>query len=797
METSRLRGCEELPRRRAIITLAVILAAGFVLRLATAIWSFCSTFDTATVGLMAVNILTKGERPLFFYGQNYFGSIEAFFAALLFKLSGVSEVSLSMAPILFSLGWMVASYLLFSEWLGRRAGLIAAGVVAFPDFVIMRYCVGTDGGYPTAFMFGTLALWLALRIEGRDQKGGPLVAPAILLGAIAGLSIWTHAITVAYLLPGASLVLIHVIRNRFAWRVIGPFLLGLVPLVICLVPLFSVMSFSGDGKDGLSIVMSPEVLWSNFAGMFARPLRQHLVSQWEADWTKYALRFLLLATFVLYLIRGREFKWPAERWRYAFPFVFAAIFTVLYIINPQAAMKAARYTIPLWAILLAGLLAGPLTSTNKVVRRAGLYAMVVWSLFYIFSNVHYIFDTAGRRRNQMAEREGVVEAAREAGLKSVKIVAPSLIGHEGQIYSFTSHGTIAFVNAYDERHQPSAALFENDDRGGFLIQRNASGLFAQSLREMGASSAVRDVPGQTLFYDVRSAPLWGRFIPAVEITSITAEDREVDDVSDRCLETARSGVYGDGQSILLRVNRAVSIDAMVMVPPRETNNHRVPRKYHLEGSLDGLNFFTIRKPVERVALAYTAGNRVWAHGYAPYSESRFAPVEVQFLRITPLANSRADDRWWKISEIYLHETSSKSEPVQHDEIDRMVDYVRSHGVSFVMADRWLSAKLIERLGDGYAFPRYNPKFRNTKVSREIKPAPGLALALARPFVDDALSLLRDTFPNDEYWVTTNFGYYTLITFLKDAPVTATSAIKWYGSSIVIQSNNPSRVATHN
>ena len=43
--------------------------------------------DEAVVGLMARHIL-QGERPIFFYGQAYMGSLDAFLIALGFSLFG-------------------------------------------------------------------------------------------------------------------------------------------------------------------------------------------------------------------------------------------------------------------------------------------------------------------------------------------------------------------------------------------------------------------------------------------------------------------------------------------------------------------------------------------------------------------------------------------------------------------------------------------------------------------------------------------------------------------------------------
>ena len=88
------------------------LLLGLGLRLFVSLKAFCTTFDTATVGLMGIRIL-QGERPLFYYGQNYMGALEAYVAAALFRLFGVSTTVLSLAPTLFALGWIAGAFFLF------------------------------------------------------------------------------------------------------------------------------------------------------------------------------------------------------------------------------------------------------------------------------------------------------------------------------------------------------------------------------------------------------------------------------------------------------------------------------------------------------------------------------------------------------------------------------------------------------------------------------------------------------------------------------------------------------------
>src|SRR5436305_173697 len=58
--------------------------------------------DESLVGIQAQHIL-RGERPIYFYGIPYFGSLEAYLVAALFALLGSSLWTMRVEPILLSL----------------------------------------------------------------------------------------------------------------------------------------------------------------------------------------------------------------------------------------------------------------------------------------------------------------------------------------------------------------------------------------------------------------------------------------------------------------------------------------------------------------------------------------------------------------------------------------------------------------------------------------------------------------------------------------------------------------------
>src|SRR5690348_13420174 len=65
--------------------------------------------DHAVIGLMAKHIM-EGHPMVYFYGQGYMGSLEAFVAALFFSFFGMDIWVLQCAPLFFYLAFLVVNY---------------------------------------------------------------------------------------------------------------------------------------------------------------------------------------------------------------------------------------------------------------------------------------------------------------------------------------------------------------------------------------------------------------------------------------------------------------------------------------------------------------------------------------------------------------------------------------------------------------------------------------------------------------------------------------------------------------
>src|SRR5437868_455995 len=94
-----------------VALLIILVAVGVRLLLLALGWPPLDS-DEGTVGLMGMHIAFRGEFPIFFYGQGYMGAFEAYLAAIMFLLFGVSTFTLSLGLVLVYAGFLIAMYFL-------------------------------------------------------------------------------------------------------------------------------------------------------------------------------------------------------------------------------------------------------------------------------------------------------------------------------------------------------------------------------------------------------------------------------------------------------------------------------------------------------------------------------------------------------------------------------------------------------------------------------------------------------------------------------------------------------------
>ena len=184
------------------VLLLIILLIGLFLRIyAVHVNSYVIDSDEAIVGLMAKHINNdfRDSLPIFYYGQDYMGSLEAILTSVVFKLFGQNNFNLKLIPIIFSVLHIWLSYLLARCFLNQRFSLLAALFCAFAPNALILWSSKTRGGFIEIVALGSLCFLLAFKVLDFSK----IRLNLCLLTFFLGLGWWTNNQIVFYIVPMA------------------------------------------------------------------------------------------------------------------------------------------------------------------------------------------------------------------------------------------------------------------------------------------------------------------------------------------------------------------------------------------------------------------------------------------------------------------------------------------------------------------------------------------------------------------------------------------------------------------
>jgi 4-amino-4-deoxy-L-arabinose transferase-like glycosyltransferase len=207
-------------RRQIWLLLAALLCLAVLLRgalLASDSVSFHS--DEAVVSLMARHIL-QGERPVFFYGQAYMGSLDAWLVAAGFALLGESVLTVRIVQSVLYL--LAVGTGVWAAWKlsGQRllVAAVAGLVLTVSPVLLTLYTTATLGGYNETLILGHLLLILGWDVTHEHPRS---IWRWAAIGACAGLGFWTNGLIVVYLLPVGLLGLRHFARRQIPFYAVA------------------------------------------------------------------------------------------------------------------------------------------------------------------------------------------------------------------------------------------------------------------------------------------------------------------------------------------------------------------------------------------------------------------------------------------------------------------------------------------------------------------------------------------------------------------------------------------------
>ncbi|MBX3394769.1 MAG: hypothetical protein KF841_05335 [Phycisphaerae bacterium] len=191
----------------ALFALALVARAPFISRGETLLHS-----DEAIVGLMAQDIAEGRSLPIYFYGQRYMGSLEAFVIAAISPFFDNPIHALRTGPALFLAAMVAVQYLMLTRWFGRLGALSGVSVLILSSPMFMQWSISARGAYIEILLWGSLLLWcytewfVAARTVARRRSN---IRKAV-FGALIGSGLWLNPAVMLFLVP----IAVHALLNR-------------------------------------------------------------------------------------------------------------------------------------------------------------------------------------------------------------------------------------------------------------------------------------------------------------------------------------------------------------------------------------------------------------------------------------------------------------------------------------------------------------------------------------------------------------------------------------------------------
>jgi hypothetical protein len=603
--------------------------------------------DQAIFGLMARHML-HGEFPSFQWGYSYMGTLESITAAPLMLLFGKNRFALNLSPALYSLLFAYACFLIGRHLGGRRVGLWALAFGSFPPTYLIWTCVTARGAYSETLALGTLASYFALRaLDAQDEREEKRLL--VFIGAILGLSFWTHMITVFW---GAAILLLWLLeRPSLVWRAVR---FAALPFFIASFPLWletartHFATFIVAAPPAWSLAKKLDAL---FQYRLAIVLGVYLDggNKGALPYVSWGLALVQVAGlgFLFALATGRGTARQRQGARLLLSFAVATF--AIYLSTSFSGANTQRYLVPLYTLISVSpaLLIGALQERSRPLGMA--LGLTVLALQTVPTLLTAPLLDATQLRTYRAEREN--DRRLFELLDQLKIDAVYADSYwDGPRLTFDAAERIIFANPFEDRRPEYLRFVDGAERVAFLFHTPVPG-FEHALGLAGshfekASVFLPDAIPYVLYHSFAPAPAGGAEIPVVSVRA----NRDAEDAPlavDLDAATRWSSLAPQRRGMWYEVDLGEPKDvAEVLLWPRFAAD--APRGLRVDVSTDQSHWVRVAE-----ARSYW-GPLSWFHDRPVpmadgWVDARFAPVSCRWIRLMLVAS---DEKFsWSISEL--------------------------------------------------------------------------------------------------------------------------------------------------
>jgi hypothetical protein len=206
--------------RRARVTALVIGAVAVLHRaVLVGLGTPPTNSDEAVLGLASLHIAQGRDAPVYLYGQDYMGMLEAYLAAPLIRVFGAGVVPVR-APllVLFAL-FLVVMYQLSRRLWSPGVAVATVLVLSLGADRVLSAELTASGGYPEIALLGALLFLLAVRLARGESRRPPLTLAGF--GLAAGAAIWSDPLVAPYVAAATLLLVVTSWRHLRGWGAVA------------------------------------------------------------------------------------------------------------------------------------------------------------------------------------------------------------------------------------------------------------------------------------------------------------------------------------------------------------------------------------------------------------------------------------------------------------------------------------------------------------------------------------------------------------------------------------------------
>lgn len=626
--------------------------------------------DEAIVGLMGKHILEGKGVPVFYYGQHYMGSLEALLASLSFSLFGMSPFTLQLVPLVWSVALVPLVYLVGQSVMGRRAGVVAAILMAVPPPALIVWSSKARGGFIEIVVLGTVALYLAM-LWFRDSRGRVRYPAAV--GFVLGLGWWVNN-QIAYAIAAIGVfatcqLVIRPIMDIFTGagaagsmrRFLMSSFVGVLSFLVGSSPYWVYNVQRGFPSAGMFGLSKYEVFREHLDGLrfTALPMLIGAKRFWQkgyAFWGAHELAWALyiLPIFGVCVIRWRQWgrllvgridrREPVE----LFVLFCGACCGIFALSSYGWLVQAPRYLLPLYPALFI-LLGVAATSLSRVSSMASNIFVASIVCFHLAAAYFPERATAGEPvvfAGQRVERDHqpLIEALNRLGIQRVR--TNYWIGYR---LAFETAEKITF-SMLAEPDQVRIPDYEQvtEDRGALplvLVESEAT-IVRPALRKLGYAFSEERAGGYYIFFNLRADNHPRVLIPREDIVKVAASGSQSPDGAldgDIATRWGTGSPQAPGQEFRVQLNSSGNIAEIEYDFGAWRND--VAKSLSIQGELDDGSTRELLSPADFRGLRYLG----WGERRLTV---RFPPVPLKSVTLRQHGRDPVVD--WSIAELRLY-----------------------------------------------------------------------------------------------------------------------------------------------